>query len=80
MNKVTDAILAIFIPLAVTARAEKALPEPPPKKVKAVKLGNISDLAERSLPRRALAAQQSNLSFCLSGWVSPRESSWARWR
>jgi RND family efflux transporter MFP subunit len=67
MNKVTVAILAIIIPLAVTACAEKALPEPPPKKVKAVKLGDISDLAERSLPGRARAAQQSNLSFRVSG-------------
>ena len=43
------------------------LPDPPPKKVKAVKLGGVSDLAERSFPGRARAAQEVNLSFRVSG-------------
>jgi RND family efflux transporter MFP subunit len=43
------------------------LPDPPPRKVKAVKLGGVSDLAERSFPGRARAAQEVNLSFRVSG-------------
>lgn len=41
--------------------------EAPPKKVRAIKLGSASEMAERSFPGRARAAQQSNLSFRVSG-------------
>lgn len=43
------------------------VPPPPPKKVKAIQLGNVSALVERSLPGRARAAQEVNLSFRVSG-------------
>jgi RND family efflux transporter MFP subunit len=39
----------------------------PPKKVKAIKLGDVSALVERSFPGRARAAQEVNLSFRVSG-------------
>jgi RND family efflux transporter MFP subunit len=42
-------------------------PPPPPKKVKAIQLGDASALVERSLPGRARAAQEVNLSFRVSG-------------
>jgi RND family efflux transporter MFP subunit len=43
------------------------IPPPPPKKVKAIQLGDASALVERSLPGRARAAQEVNLSFRVSG-------------
>lgn len=67
MDKIAGALFAVFIALSITSCAEQPIPEPPPKKVKAIKLGDISDLAERSFPGRARAAQQSNLSFRVSG-------------
>ena len=42
-------------------------PPPPPKKVKAIQLGDVSALVERSMPGRARAAQEVNLSFRVSG-------------
>ena len=67
MGKICSALIAAIISLSLTGCAKEPVPEPPPKKVKAVKLGDISDLAERSFPGRARAAQQSNLSFRVSG-------------
>lgn len=67
MGSVIPALLTVIIAIAISACAEQPLPEPPPKKVKAIKLGDISNLVERSLPGRARAAQQSNLSFRVSG-------------
>jgi RND family efflux transporter MFP subunit len=43
------------------------VPPPPPKKVKAIQLGDVSALVERNLPGRARAAQEVNLSFRVSG-------------
>ena len=51
----------------LVACSSPEMPEPPPKKVKAVRLGDVTDLAERSFPGRARAAQEVNLSFRVSG-------------
>ena len=60
-------LIATLFLMVLTGCAEEPRPEAPPKKVKAIKLGDISDMVERSFPGRARAAQQSNLSFRVSG-------------
>ena len=60
-------LLAALAILALVACTAETPMDAPPKKVKAIKLGGVSDLAERSFPGRARAAQQSNLSFRVSG-------------
>jgi len=61
--------VALFsLVLVVLTGCESAdAPIPQPKKVKAIQLGDASPLVERSLPGRARAAQEVNLSFRVSG-------------
>lgn len=65
--KVGAHLAALVLSLVLMSCSQEPIPEAPPKKVKAIKLGDISDLVERSFPGRARAAQQSNLSFRVSG-------------
>ena len=59
-----------LIALSLLALAACDTPEAPPapaKKVKAIQVGDISALVERSFPGRARAGQEVNLSFRVSG-------------
>jgi len=62
----TIALISIFLSLLVGCEPQEA-PTPPPKKVKAIQLGEISALVDRNFPGRARAAQEVNLSFRVSG-------------
>jgi multidrug efflux pump subunit AcrA (membrane-fusion protein) len=67
LQKFCTYLVVTSMALLLAACSEEPVPESLPKKVKAVKLGDISNLAERSFLGRARAAQQSNLSFRVSG-------------
>ena len=60
-------LLVVLVAGLLAACSAPEAPEPPPRKVKAVRLGDVTDLAARSFPGRARAAQESNLSFRVSG-------------
>ena len=69
-SRLMDSGRLVLIGLCLLALAACDPPEAPPapaKKVKAIQVGDISALVERSFPGRARAGQEVNLSFRVSG-------------
>ena len=60
-------VLTALCLLAMAACDTPEAPPAPAKKVKAIQVGDISALVERSFPGRARAGQEVNLSFRVSG-------------